>query len=159
MIHRLRLLTVTLWVSFVVPPLHVDAADVQKTYRFTVYQLWGAEKESKQKPLKELKSLLPKLRKQSKKKSFRLVSPPIVRDLLPGQSVKAKLPQGYSAEWTLSEASGRPQVRQELTNPKKKKSVLRLKTRPFVTELSKITDDEDAFVLVVDFAEKTPDKK
>ena len=75
----------------------------------------------------------------------------IERDLLPGQSVKAKLPQGYSAEWTLSEASGRPQVRQELTNPKKKKSVLRLKTRPFVTELSKITDDEDAFVLVVDF--------
>ncbi len=131
-----------------------DAA--ASTYTVTVYELWGSVEKPREKPPKVLEKLLPKLKKHTKKNSFRLAAKPLVRKVRLGESIKKILPQKYTAEWTLVSRAGKFALRQKLTNPKKRSSVLLLKKCPVITELTRIREASEFFILVVDFG---PTKK
>ena len=126
------------------------------TYTVTVYELWGSVERRREKPPKVLKKLIPKLRKHTGKNSFRLAAKPVVRKVRLGDSFKKTLPQKYTAEWTLTSHAGKFALRQKLTNPRKRSSVLLLKKCPVITELTRIRQASEFFILVVDFG---PTKK
>ncbi len=127
-----------------------DAA--ASTYTVTVYELWGSVEKPREKPPKVLEKLLPKLKKHTKKNSFRLAAKPVVRKMRPGDAFKKALPQKYTAEWKLvSRDGGKIALRQKLTNPRKRSSVLLLKKCPVIIELTRIRNASEFFILVVDF--------
>ncbi len=131
-----------------------DAA--ASTYTVTFYELWGSVEKRLEKPPKALEKLLPKLRKHTGKNSFRLAAKPVVRKMRLGDTYKKTLPQKYTAEWTLVSRKGKFALRQKLTNPRKRSSVLLLKKCPVITELTRIRQASEFFILVVDFG---PTKK
>ncbi len=79
------------------------------------------------------------------------VTKPVARKLRVGETFKAKLPNGYAAEWTLTRHGDKVAVRQKLTNPKRRSSILLLKKCPVIIELTRIRRASAVFVLVVDF--------
>ena len=131
-----------------------DAA--ASTYTVTVYELWGSVEKRREKPPKVLEKVFPKLKKHTGKNSFRLAAKPLVRKVRLGESIKKILPQKYTAEWTLVSRAGKFSLRQKLTNPKKRSSVLLLKKCPVITELTRIRKASEFYILVVDFG---PTKK
>ena len=130
--------------------------DEAETYTLTVYELWGSVEKSTEKPPKELEKLLPRLKKSTGKTTFHLAAKPVVRKLRLGDTFKKPLPQKYLAEWQLESSGGKLAMRQKLINPKKRSSVLLLKKFPVITELARIRQASDFFILVVDFG---PSKK
>ncbi len=133
-----------------------DPGTAASTYTITVYELWGSVERRREKPPKVLEKLIPKLRKHTGKSSFRLAVKPVVRKVRLGDTIKKTLPQKYTAEWKLTSSKGKIALRQKLTNPKKRSSVLLLKKCPVITELTKIRRASEFFILVVDFG---PTKK
>ena len=135
-------------------------------YTLTVYQIWGSNEKTDAKPPKELAPVLKKLTKKSKRKSFRLAAKPLVKGIqLDGKEVKAKLPSGYTATWRIEKRLVKKQnarkvgVRQELTNPKKKKAVAFFPKCPVIQEIPRIRDKSDAsFILYLDFKKGKPKK-
>ena len=138
--------------------LHAQGASpaAASTYTVTVYELWASVEKRREKPPKVLEKLIPKLRKHTGKSSFRLAAKPLVRKVRLGDTVKKNLPQKYTAEWTLTSRDGKFALRQKLTNPRKRSSVLLLKKCPVITELTRIRQASEFFILVVDFG---PTKK
>lgn len=133
------------------PPATHRAADAaSETCTVTIYQLWGSVEKPREKPPKVLEKLIPRLAKHTGKRSFRLAAEPEASKVRIGETLKKSLPQKYTAEWTLTEEDGRFALRQKLTNPRKRSSVLLFKRCPVITELTKIRQESEFFILVVD---------
>jgi len=158
----LRFSAALLLLSLVPPPgaaLHAQTGTkdaTASTYTVTVYELWGSDEKRREKPPKVLQKLFPKLKKHTGKNSFRLAAKPLVRKMRLGDSIKKTLPQKYTAEWTLVSHAGKFALRQKLTNPRKRSSVLLLKKCPVIIELKRLREESEFFILVVDFG---PTKK
>ncbi len=134
----------------------VDRGETSDTCTVTFYQLWGSDEKPQEKPPKGLEKLIPRLRKHTGRRSFRLAAQPEAREVRIGETLRKSLPQKYVAEWTLTGEDGRFALRQKLTNPGKRSSVLLFKKCPVMTELTKIRQESEFFILVVDFG---PSKK
>jgi len=135
----------------------VETVDLGKTgtpVAIRVYQVWGSPEAKDTPPPKPLAAFLPRLRKSSRLRSFRLASKPLEAVLLEGKSLTVTLPQAYKASWQVSQWKGQRRVLQLLTNPKKKQSRVPLPKSPSISTLARIRHEGETFLLVVDFARK-----
>ena len=138
----------------------------EQRFVLSVYQLWASPGEAKEKPpawLAKRKTLLRELTKRTKMRRFRLAAKPTVKTVQFDEALAVRLPSGYSGRWTVTQAAqkkGRATtaVRQQLTNPKKKTSTLRLPQTPGITQISRIKGEGD-FLVVVDLQPYVPKKK
>lgn len=135
----------------------VETVDLGKTgtpVAIRVYQIWGSPEAKDTPPPKPLAAFLPRLRKSSRLRSFRLASKPLEAVLIEGKSLTVTLPQAYKASWQVGEWKGQRRVLQLLTNPKKKQSRVPLPKSPSISTLARIRHEGETFLLVVDFARK-----
>ena len=149
-------------------------------FQLTVYLVWGSEEEGKEKPPKELEKLIVQLKKDTKKKSFRLESKPTTETLSSTKPLSVKLPGGYDLKLSLenkepgkpspekkepgkkepgkkdpgNKEKSKPSILQTITNPRKGEATIRLAKSTTSTQLDKIQKGKDTFILVVQYEVK-----